>query len=87
MAKPEAVQRPLLRDQRRALHAYEAAGNVGKDERDDYQAAVNDLGANILRGGLCASLAAIQRLGKRGELLLSHLAAASRSTFCFDPTM
>jgi CRISPR-associated protein Cmr5 len=37
---------------------------------------VNDLGANILRSGLCAAIAAVQRLGDRGALLLDHLAAA-----------
>jgi CRISPR-associated protein Cmr5 len=76
VARPEAAPKPLLRDQQRALHAYEAAGKVGKDQRDDYKVAVNNLGANILRSGLCAALAAVQRLGKRGELLLGHLATA-----------
>lgn len=76
MARPEAVQQHLLRDQRRALHAYESVEKVPKDERKDYQIAVNDLGANILRSGLCAAIAAVQRLGSRGELLLGHLAAA-----------
>jgi CRISPR-associated protein Cmr5 len=71
-----ATQKPLLRDQRRALHAYESVGSVPKAEQNDYKVAVNDLGANILRSGLCAAIAAIQRLGGRGELLLGHLAAA-----------
>ena len=77
MAKPEPAQKLILRDQRRALHAYEAVSAVAKDERDEYRTAVNDLGANILRGGLCAALAATQRLGKRGgDILIGHLAIA-----------
>ncbi len=81
MARPEALQQPLLRDQRRALHAYESVGKVPKAQQKDYKNAVNDLGANILRSGLCAAIAAVQRLGKRGDLLLGdlllgHLAAA-----------
>lgn len=68
----------LFRDQRRALYAYEAVSQVPKDRqtRKDYKIAVNDLGANILRSGLCAALAAVQRLGDRGNLLLAHLAGA-----------
>ncbi len=76
MATPDALRKPLLRDQRRALHAYEAVASVSKAQQKDYEIAVNDLGANILRSGLCAAIAAIQRLGNRGEILLGHLAAA-----------
>lgn len=72
-----SAARVHLRDQERALHAYEAVGNVPTGKWKDYEIAVNDLGANILRGGLCAALAAIQRLGDRGKLLLDHLATAS----------
>jgi CRISPR-associated protein Cmr5 len=77
MAMPEAPQRYILRDQRRALHAYEVVGNVPKTRRKDYEIAVNDLGANILRSGLCAAIAAVQRRGSGGEGLLGHLAAAN----------
>jgi len=76
MAKAEGREKPLLRDQQRALHAYEAVGNVPKAQQKDYQIAVNDLGANILRSGLCAALASVQRLGNRGDVLLGHLATA-----------
>lgn len=76
MARSEALAKPLLRDQRRALHAYDSVSKVPKEGRKDYEIAVNDLGANILRSGLCAALAAVQRLGRRGELLLKHLAEA-----------
>jgi len=67
----------LVRDQRRALHAYEVVSKVPKDKQRDYKIAVDDLGANILRSGLCGALAAVQRLGERGKLLLAHLASAN----------
>lgn len=76
MAKAEQRDKTLLRDQRHALHAYESVGKVPKAQQKDYKIAVNDFGANILRSGLCAAIAAIQRLGERGNLLLGHLAAA-----------
>ncbi|SRR5579875_1877714 len=77
MVNPDPRQKPLLREQRRALHAYEAVGKVPEEQRATYKIAVNDLGANILRSGLCAAIAAVQRLGERGALLLDHLASAS----------
>lgn len=73
---PDRIRKSLLRDQRRALHAYESVADVPRAQRKDYEIAVNDLGANILRNGLCAAIAAVQRLGARGDLLLGHLAAA-----------
>ena len=76
MPKPEEPEKLMLRDQRRALHAYDAVGSVPADMRKDYKIAVNDLGANILRSGLCAAFASVQRLGSRGNLLLGHLADA-----------
>lgn len=76
MATADVRDKPLLRDQRRALHAYDSVGQVPREQQEDYKIAVNDLGANILRSGLCAAIAAVQRLGSRGELLLGHLATA-----------
>jgi CRISPR-associated protein Cmr5 len=78
MAKPEALKKPMLRDQQRALHAYDAVSGVPSDQqsRDAYKNAVNALGANILRSGVCAALASVQRLGDRGKILLGHLASA-----------
>lgn len=67
----------ILRDQQRALHAYESVDGVPIAQRNDYKIAVNDLGANILRSGLCAAIASVQRLGNRGDILLNHLASAS----------
>jgi hypothetical protein len=49
---------------------------VPKGHEKDYEIVVNDLGANILRSGLCAATAAVQRLGDRGNVLLDHLASA-----------
>jgi len=66
----------LLRDQRRALKAYECVAHVPRDKHDDYKTAVNALAANILRSGLAAAMAALERLGDRGKTLLSHLDAA-----------
>lgn len=76
MAKPEPGQKPLLRDQQRALHAYNAVSGVQKEQLKDYRIAVNDLGANVLRSGLCAAIASVQRLGNRGNVLLGHVATA-----------
>lgn len=64
-----------VRDQRRALHAYACVRDLA-DTRD-YRNAVNDLGANILRSGLCAALAALQRRKDNGaRMVLLHLAGA-----------
>jgi len=71
-----AESRTFVRDQRRALHAYKVVAEVPKENQKDYEIAVNDFGANILRSGLCAAIAAVQRLGDRGKLLLDHLASA-----------
>ncbi|MBL8695142.1 MAG: type III-B CRISPR module-associated protein Cmr5 [Planctomycetes bacterium] len=66
----------LLRDQQRALHAYNAVATVQRQQQNDYEIAVNDLGSNILRSGLSAAIASVQRLGNRGDVLLGHLASA-----------
>lgn len=76
MIQTETPGASLLRDQQRALHAYEAVSRVTQGEQKDYKIAVNDLGANILRSGLCAALASLQRIGPRGDILLGHLASA-----------
>jgi CRISPR-associated protein Cmr5 len=76
MKAPKTEPRSILRDQRRALDAYGVVARVPEAQRKHYQIAVNDFGANILRSGLCAAIASVQRLGSRGELLLDHIAAA-----------
>lgn len=77
MAVTQAGHMTLTRDQRRALHAYSSVSALNEEERSEYQVAVNDLGVNILRHGLCAALAAIQRSSSDGSAkLLGHLAEA-----------
>jgi CRISPR-associated protein Cmr5 len=73
-ARAPAAQGTHTRDQRRALHAYQAVAGVSKPK--DYKIAVNDLGANILRSGLAVAMAALERLGDHGQTLLDHLATA-----------
>lgn len=63
-------------DQKRALHAYICVGNVRQEQQKDYQIAINDLGSTILKSGLCAAIANIQRVGDRASLVLEHLATA-----------
>lgn len=71
----------MLRDQQRALHAYGVVSGIPPSQQRDYKIAVDDLGANILRSGLCAAIASVQRLNrdhdKRGDVLLGHLATAN----------
>ena len=70
----------VLRDQERARFAYERVAKVrdlGEKVFRDYENAVLDLGADILRVGLLAALAAVQRLGDRGKPLLDDLAKAN----------
>lgn len=58
----------LMRDQRRAAHAYGCVAEVPDTLRKDYKILVNDFGANVMRCGLCAALAFVQRKqGKEGE--------------------
>jgi CRISPR-associated protein Cmr5 len=65
------------RDQRWALHAYDAVRKVSKGHQPDYEIVVNSLGADILRNGLSAALATLERQKDgRGGALLQHLASA-----------
>lgn len=75
-ARAPAAQGTHTRDQGRALYAYQAVAGVSKEKRKDYKIAVNDLGANILRSGLAAAMATLERLGDGGKALLDHLAMA-----------
>lgn len=68
----------LLRDQQRAIYAYKAVESLAKESIRDYKVIVGDLGANILRVGLSAALAAVERGGeRRSNWLLGHLADAN----------
>lgn len=82
----------LTREQRRALHAYECAEAVAalpEKQRADYRTLVNGLAADILRCGLAAGLALLERKAKPDRerkaapdakpveaLVLEHLAQA-----------
>lgn len=70
----------ITRDQKRAQHAYECFARVPVDQRESYKVLVNGLGANILRSGLAASVAFLERENSRSraeaKLLLDHLGAA-----------
>ena len=51
----------MLRDQTRARHAYASVGTVPPEHREDYKIAVNAFGAHVIRSGLCAAIAWLQR--------------------------
>jgi CRISPR-associated protein Cmr5 len=51
----------MRRDQRMAAHAYRCVQNVPPGQRDEYAVAVNMLGPAVLRDGLCAALAFLER--------------------------
>ncbi|MFP2904307.1 type III-B CRISPR module-associated protein Cmr5 [Pyxidicoccus sp. 3LFB2] len=66
------------RDQQRALHAYRCVDRVPEGARADYKTHVNSLGSAVLRSGLAAALAFLQRDREQEavKLLLEHLASA-----------
>jgi CRISPR-associated protein Cmr5 len=68
----------MTRDQERARHAYACVAQVDKQHRDDYKVAVNALAAHVMRSGLAASLAFLERKNAPdgARLLLDHLGAA-----------
>lgn len=49
------------RDQARARYAYERAARVPKPQQSDYKVLINGLGANVLRSGLAATMAFLER--------------------------
>lgn len=49
------------RDQERALHVYHSVAGLEESLRDEYKVMAKDLGANVMRSGLCAALAFIHR--------------------------
>ena len=65
----------VMKDQERARRAYKLVEGVSEKDRDNYRIAMNGLGANIIRLGLSAALAELQRRGDRGgNQVLDHLA-------------
>jgi len=67
----------VLRDQLRARHAYASVESVPPQDWDDYRIAVNAFGAQVIRLGLCAAVAWLQRAPTQGAgIFLGHLDAA-----------
>lgn len=68
----------LTREQQRALHAYQCVERVGSEERADYGTRVRSLGATVLRNGLAAALAFLERDKDKPAVkrLLDDLASA-----------
>lgn len=64
----------LTRDQKRAKHAYACVKRLSTGQRDNYKVLVNGLGANILRSGLAATIAFLERENREeAKLLLKDL--------------
>lgn len=75
---PKAPGPGVTRDQRFALHAYASVASVERGAQKDYKIAVHDFGTNVLRGGLAAAAASLERRDDGGvRLLRQHLAKAS----------
>lgn len=72
-------QGKLLRDQERALYAYQQVASVLDAHRDDYETALQTFSGTLVRSGLAAAMAALERIRKRNgtQALLQHLAGAS----------
>ena len=67
----------LTRDQKRARHAYKVVSAItDPSEQKDYKIAVHAFGADILRSGLAAAMAGLERRKKKGERLRDDLAKA-----------
>jgi CRISPR-associated protein Cmr5 len=67
----------VTRDQRFALHAYKAVASVEAKAKKDYKIAVYDFGTNVLRSGLAAAVATLERRDDKGvKFLREHLAMA-----------
>lgn len=72
-------QPKLLRDQERAIYAYrQVATSVGDADRDDYETALQTFTGTLVRSGLAAAMAALERIRKRQgtQTFLTHLAGA-----------
>lgn len=73
-----------MRDQERSRHAYSSVSHVPLEDRESYKARVQNLGPTVLRNGLAAALAFLDRDAARPDsppqraaiALRSHLAAA-----------
>lgn len=77
----------ISRDQERAKHAYKSVNEVPKNAQKDYKILVNGFGPHIVRSGLAATLAFIERdkSEKAVQLFLEHLATAKIPGIPNDP--
>lgn len=75
MTEPKS---PVRRDQHRAVYAYQRVADVPKADRDDYEIALQTFAGTLVRSGLAAAIAALERIRKRQgtEAFLKHLAEA-----------
>lgn len=64
------------REQKWALHAYACVQKVPKEQRGEYKPLANGLGSHVMRNGLAAALAFLERREGAASLLLEHLARA-----------
>ena len=69
----------MTREQERAAHAFVCIRKVGAANQKNYKILVNEFGTNIIRSGLMAAIAFIQRYRDQGvaRLFFEHLAGAS----------
>jgi CRISPR-associated protein Cmr5 len=72
------LQPKLLRDQERALYAYQQVASVPSDDQGDYEIALQTFSGALVRSGLAAAIAALERIQKRKgtKEFLKHLAGA-----------
>ncbi len=69
----------IIKDQERARRAYALVERVEDNKQKDYRTTLNALGGNIIRLGLSAALAELQRREKLGgKEVLEHLAHVLR---------
>jgi CRISPR-associated protein Cmr5 len=66
-----------MKDHDRAQHAYERVRDLAEAERADYKVAVNALGPNVVRSGLAAAIAFLERRkDNAAKTLLGDLATS-----------
>lgn len=68
----------LTRDQVRATHAYQCVKGVVPNLWDDYETALLGLGTQLLRSGLAATMAQLERMSNKDVrgLIFDHLGRA-----------
>jgi CRISPR-associated protein Cmr5 len=64
------------REQKWALRAYACVRGVPREQRKEYKPLANSFGGQVMRNGLAAALAFLERKEGASQLLLGHLAKA-----------